>query len=280
MLYLHIGTHKTATTFMQRHVFPKFEGVEYLRWTNIDRFLRLEEGRKYLASNERLAGRLWSSPMQIEQSLKRLSEMFPDAQLLMSFRRHDGFIVSSYKELIHQGGILRFDEYFDIDNDSGFMKREQFFYRFRIELVKKYFGRMPFVFLFDEIRNNFKNLLHDIGAFMHVRPLDVKDIKMKVSNKGGSFYAIKILRWINQFDKSEFNPSGKFRLSNKYTITLRIDPSRIGQYWLSFLPDRDFLTPATKEKILSYYQEDWEYVRSQAALRTSLFPTSNASKAD
>jgi hypothetical protein len=263
MIFLHVGMHKTATSFLQVRVFPKFKGIEYIPpSTPFDFFLRLEAEKKYLFSNERLAGRLWATGEQVDHSIKRLSELFPGSNVLMSFRRHDGFIVSSYKQYLHQGGILRFSEYFDAQNDTGFMKRDRFNYRTRIESVIRHFRKKPFVFLFDEIRNNLDGLLNDMGSFLEATPPSTDKIAKRALNKGVGYHQGRVLRQVNRWNRSEFNPTGRFRLDNRWTRKLKIDPRRLCLYWLSFLPDGPFVDNVTREAIRRCYQKDWDYVVS------------------
>jgi len=276
MLYLHVGLHKTGTTFLQKNVFPKFTGITYIRDPVIEEFLRLDDDKKYLASNESLAGPLWGSPGQDERSIGRLAAMFPDARILMSFRPHHGFIVSSYKQLLHEGGTLPFDRYFDIVEDSGLLKREHFVYRRKIDAIIEGFRHQPFVFLHEEIYRDLGGLLRDIAQFLGASAPALSEIKMQSVNKGVKFYPSRILRRLNTLERSRFNPDGPLKLNNAFTRALKIDPRRICQYWLSFLPDREFLTRAQKDRINDYYREDWAYVERLRGSRHSLLAPARA----
>jgi hypothetical protein len=259
--FIHVGMHKTGTTFMQKAVFPKFKNITYVKPnTLLDGYLRLELNGPCLISNERLAGRLWATLEQVDASLKRLSEIFPGAVILMSFRPHESFIVSSYKQYLHQGGILRFKDYFDFTDDSGLMKREQFLFAPRVEMVRKHFGRPPFVFLQQEIRNGLPLLLSDMGRLMGITPPDPSEIISSNVNQGVTYQQARVLRWVNQFDRSEFNPEGRFRLYNFYTRILKLHPRGLVQFWLRFLPDGPFFTEEESKEISAYYAEDWRQI--------------------
>ena len=272
MIYFHVGMHKTGTTFLQISVFPKLKGINYVSpSTPFDGFLRLGTDTNHLVSNERLAGRLWATPDEVDHSIHRLNELFPGSKVLMSFREHDGFILSSYKQYLHQGGALNFNDYFDIESDSGFMKREQFIYRTRIESIARHFGEMPFVFLLDEIKNNLDGLLHDMGGYLGAIPPSVDELDRRVLNKGVGYSQARILRMLNQWNRSELNPTGRFQLDNRWTRLLKLDPQRLCQYWLSFLPDGPFIDKEVRQSIRGYYAEDWDYVTSCANSRMATF---------
>ncbi|ADE15278.1 hypothetical protein Nhal_2181 [Nitrosococcus halophilus Nc 4] len=272
MFYFHVGMHKTGTTFMQKNVFPKFHGIKYLPpWSPFDRFLRLHDKENYLYSNERLAGILWATQSQVDSSLKQLSDLFPSSRILISFRRHDGFIVSSYKQFLHEGGTLKFEEYFDINNDRGFMKKDQFLYKNRIDSITKHFGDIPFTFLQDEIKKDLQCLLKDIEKFIGAAAPKLEEINMQFMNTGVSYYQAKVLRWLNQFAHSHLNPDGRFKIKNAFTSAFRLEPRQFSQHWLGFLPDKDFLTSEQRQKIIEYYKEDWNYTLSCVKSRAKTF---------
>lgn len=260
-LLIHVGMHKTGTTFLQSQVFPNLPGVTYVRpGAPLDYYLRLDMTKPCLISNERLAGRLWSTPEQVETSLARLSDIFPNAQVLIGFRGHAGFIVSSYKQYLHQGGILPFHEYFDATHNTGLMNRNQFLYRTRIELIEKYFMRSPFVYLQSDVKGSAPELAERIANLIGAPNPEIKASQSKVINKGVTWWQARALRQMNRLQMSEFNPHGRFRFSNKFARTLRLYPRAIAQHWLAWLPDGRFISAQEEEKIRAEYAEDWEYV--------------------
>jgi hypothetical protein len=264
--------HKTGTTFLQQNVFPKFEGITYLRDPVIDQFLRLDDDRNYLASNERLAGPLWGTRAQSEATIRRLAEMFPDAKILISFRPHHRFIVSSYKQYLHEGGSLPFERYFDVDEDNGFMKKEQFVYKVKIDAIRRRFGSEPFVFLHDEVLHDLGGLLADFERYLGAKAPALSEIRIEKVNRGVKFYPSRLLRRLNALERTRFNPEGRLHLNNRFTRALKIDPRRICQYWLAFLPDREFLTEEQRKKIADHYRDDWAYVERLRSMRLSPSP--------
>jgi hypothetical protein len=269
-LFFHIGMHKTGTTFLQSCVFPKWTGIEYIRWPNLEYFLRLREGRNYLVSREGLSGEIWSPQEERERSIRRLAELFPQARILMSFRRHDRYIASSYKQYLHRGGTGRFDEFFDIETDRGFHRQADLYYRPKIESIERHFGHTPFVFLHEELRDALPRLLEDLQAFIGGQAPAPSEIRMRYANRGVKYYPGKLLRWLNGWSRSELNPLGRYRLDNAYTRSLKIDPRTVCQYWLAFLPDRPTLHESTAERIRERYRDDWDFIRALAQRRREL----------
>jgi hypothetical protein len=74
-IILHIGIHKTATTFLQEIVFPKIKSVHFERSSiDIERLARKAK-ETLLISYESLSGRPWGSVneghmMEVEKSIR------------------------------------------------------------------------------------------------------------------------------------------------------------------------------------------------------------------
>jgi len=270
MIFIHVGLHKTGTTFLQQAVYPKWKGVEYIPWPNLEIFLRLQEDKNYLVSREGFYGKNWANHTEREKSIKRLNEMFPEAKIIISFRRHAGYILSSYRQYLQRGGVLKFEEYFDIQNDSGFLKKNDFLYENKLKGICKYFKHLPFVFLHEEIRTDVEILLEDMETLVGGQAPSKSEIEFNNYNKSVGFYASKLLIKLNKLSISEFNPSGKFNLNSSGMKKFRLDPKSICQYSLGFLPSKDFITKAAQEEINSYYKDDWQLVMDAVDVRKDL----------
>lgn len=262
MLYLHVGLPKTGTTFMQNAVFPKWEGVTYSSRANIEYVAGIDLSKPNLVSNESLI----SDPNYLTQdrrleAMKRLSGLFPNARLLMSFRKHSSYIVSCYRQYLQKGGTISFDQYFDIEHDRGWIQQSEFEFRTEIESVTTVFGNDPFVFTQEEIRKDLPSLLSSIEGFIGGRAPDLDEIEMIAYNRSVGYHQAKLLRFANRFSRSQFNPGGRWRLYSRTMQRMRLDPRSICQYRLDFLPDRPFVSADIQSRIDNRYQEDWGYVQ-------------------
>ena len=92
MLFFHVGMHKTGTTFLQQAVFPHWRGINYVPWPHLELLLRLDDNKINLVSREGLSGKNWAHYEERERSLQRLAELFPASRILISFRKHSGYI--------------------------------------------------------------------------------------------------------------------------------------------------------------------------------------------
>lgn len=124
---LHIGYHKTGSTFLQRRVFPEpgFSLVarsKVLRpaFVECDPFafdaraareaLRpgidkaREDGLVPVLSAERLSGNPHSGGYDSRQTAERLAAAFPEARVLVVIREQAQMLVSAYKQYVKRGG--------------------------------------------------------------------------------------------------------------------------------------------------------------------------------
>ena len=272
MVFIHIGLHKTGTTYLQNEVFPNLKGIRYVPWSRFETFFRPSPHANCLISREGLSGGLWAPLDEREATFRALSGCFPGARLLVAFRRHDSYIVSTYRQYLHQGGTLSFPDYFALGRKT-FMKPEQFVFAPFLDWIDRYFHTSPFVFFFEELRTNQGPLLAEMAAFLGAEPLRPDDLSDRSQNKGLPYYAGSILRRINRFNRSALNPQGRWHLDNHRTRVLQIDPASIGQKWLGWLPDREFFSDAERRQVLEFFAEDWERVVAFAqSTRQSLPP--------
>lgn len=121
---IHIGYHKTATTWLQRAVFPKLEGVCAGDWAGMLRrelvvvnpyefdatatrdlvLSDVEVGDVALISYERLSGHYAMGGLDSSMLAQRLNESFPEAKVLMTIRRQPDMVLASYGQYVRGGG--------------------------------------------------------------------------------------------------------------------------------------------------------------------------------
>lgn len=275
MLYLHIGLHKTGTTFLQKAVFPLWQGLEYLPLDKLEYLVRMSEEKNYLLSREGLSGQNWMHKAEREACIVRLAKLFPDARVIMSFRQHPGFIVSSYNQFLQRGGFLEFKDYFSLQSDNSFMASEDFLFRDKIDLVANEFGHQPHVVLHQDIVSDIGKVIRSLEGFMGGSGPSVEAIKSRKFNKSVGHYPAKILRSLNRHSRSELNPDGRYPLYHWRLKKLGLDPRSICQYSLGFLPDRPLLSAEQALAINDHYEQDWRYVLAAAARSYSSSMTSS-----
>lgn len=269
-LILHIGVQKTGTTFVQNAVFPLWRDIQYIPNDKLELILRSSREKPVLLSREGLSGQNWAHHAVREVAIARLAQIFPNARIMLSFRRHAKYISSSYCQYLQRGGYLPFEKYFDPYEDTGYMKIDDFRFSLKVDAVERYFGRSPFVFFQEELHAGIDALLSDMEKFIGGAAPDKSEIKSKKYNQSVKYHPAKLLRFLNKYSRSELNPQGRLPLYHQRLVRLKMDPRSICQYWLQFAPNRPMITPEVSEFIDSLYQEDWKLVKASAERRAGL----------
>jgi hypothetical protein len=98
-VFIHVGLHKTGTTFLQNEVFPKIPGINYHQ--KIDLTTVVEPNKINLFSDENLDGgsyRLFNTVQQRYAILENLKLIFPDAKIIICLREKGSWLRSAWKQ--------------------------------------------------------------------------------------------------------------------------------------------------------------------------------------
>ena len=224
-IYLHIGTHKTGSTFIQNTLEDigneklKKEDTFYINKPNfyysgitkkevfdkkivstikteINKIIKKNENvNNFILSNEWFSGHYdygYKNASVISEMLYYALNMY-DVKILVYLRRQDEFLESLYTQLIHQGGSLTFDEFLNNLPDNSFNWNNL------ILGYEKYFGKeniFPVIYSnkrqdFD-IQKNFSWLIRSNLFLNH-------DTNEMSANKGYSRKALEIALRLNKY---------------------------------------------------------------------------------
>jgi hypothetical protein len=156
---LHIGYHKTGTTWLQRHVFgdsgtgfSQMGGAQRLIAVNPfdfrPKWIRKQMGRKIgqaqaqglvpVLSSERLSGEPHFGGYDSELIADRLAAVFPDARILVVVREQTSMFLSIYKEYIRRGGAASLRQYLAAPRDGYWMPQFRFEFLEYHRLITRY----------------------------------------------------------------------------------------------------------------------------------------------
>lgn len=107
---LHIGLHKTGTTFLQQEIFPKLKGVNYKIYYEMQDY-KIKDGAVNLISCENLSGSLLASikfgAFERNALLYGMKALYPNARIIVGFRDKKAWLYSVYCQHIKQGRLYR-----------------------------------------------------------------------------------------------------------------------------------------------------------------------------
>ena len=135
-IYIHVGFHRTGSTFLQTEFFPNIPNSNYINQfdiieelasiTTTDGFIwenteikentfkslieKLDSTKINIISAEALSGYPFSKSINRSLVFNRIKTMFPEAKIILGIRSQDKLIQSFYSLYIREGGTLKINE--------------------------------------------------------------------------------------------------------------------------------------------------------------------------
>jgi len=202
---LHIGYHKTGTTWLQRHVFGD-SGAGFSQMGGAQRLIAINafdfrprrirkqmerrigqaqaQGLVPVLSSERLSGEPHFGGYDSEVIADRLAAVFPNARILVIVREQTSMFLSIYKEYIRRGGAASLRQYLATPRDGYWLPQFRFEFLEYHRLIGYYqdlFGAESVMVLpYELLRAQPATFLRQIGEFVgvpaaqpQVRPVNV-----------------------------------------------------------------------------------------------------------
>ncbi|MDJ0746111.1 MAG: hypothetical protein QNJ32_22490 [Xenococcaceae cyanobacterium MO_167.B27] len=132
-VFIHVGLHKTASTFFQTEIFPYFEnticitrpytqqsvGFNKLQYADDTVYdpeeFKLEfqqiKGKNIIISDELLSGIPYANCLNRSLIANRLSQLFPEAEIIVFLRGQRDILLSMYNQYVKMGGTETIERY-------------------------------------------------------------------------------------------------------------------------------------------------------------------------
>jgi hypothetical protein len=263
-LFLHIGLHKTGSTFLQQAVFPHWPDIDYLGKPYAANHLEgwIHRGtNKALISNEQFSSApvgafLVEGPERWNahrvRCLKRLSILFPEAAIIVGVRSQPGFVLSLYSQYISFGGTLDVEEFWKADGGAAPLAGEDLLLSPAIDLIGSIWPK-TFVFSLDELSGARRDLLFaDLARFFGVNTRPQVSADHPINESVPQELAEKLL------SQSRCAPASMPKDALGALLRkIKEDAKTAGWFspWKGGTPMR--LPPRMREDIETYYAEDW-----------------------
>jgi hypothetical protein len=271
-MVLHIGLHKTATSFLQRRVFPRLEGVAFAGYPPMGGQTvklvarRARRDAPLLLSDENLSGHPFRGRWieEFEESVRGLALLFPEARVIVGFRAHGSWLVSVYKQYLNKGGTLTLREFLGFGDTPGIVRQQDTDFGRRLDLLEALFPGRVFVHTQEEIANALASFMGDLCAFLGVPTLDVAALPTRRDNVGVGGRQARLLRHLNRVDAMLRKAVVLPTLNNRIFEKLSLDPRRLCQQRLAGLGPG---TPLALPPEVGAWAPDWdrEWTRVEAA---------------
>ena len=220
--FLHTGLHKTGTKFFQHKVFPNLskDDFEYnpvklsqyicdlmkaededldLVYTAIakeKKILAASGNRKILISREVMSGDLFSFYSGYKERYSRLHTAFPEATIICSLRYQVDWIVSCYRETVHEHNYQSIGQFLGLEKgDEKFVKAniKNLDWAGIVEHLLDLFGpsKVKF-FFFEDFKRNKKAMVDKISKILAVNNIEITEDGDSIPNRGYSAFSINL----------------------------------------------------------------------------------------
>jgi hypothetical protein len=197
---IHLGYHKTGTTFFQNQIFNRLTNVNLIRTATF--YAPLDDKKLNIISDETLSG----SPYVLSNALirfdiaDRLKLCYPKAKIILGIRDNDAWLKSLYSQFIRNGGIYDFKEWLDKVVDKDYLDHHIY-----ISYLHQLW-RDVYVFKFEDFCQDKNKIIREMCDFIGCEIPEYHDVKY---NTKLSPRRLELIRFLNKFWESGWNPRGK-----------------------------------------------------------------------
>ncbi|WP_067148375.1 hypothetical protein [Pseudotamlana agarivorans] len=261
-IIIHIGLHKTGTTFLQKHVFPRIESLSVIRaWDTHRKIIEFNFKEKILITDEGISGDPWNGSYldEFKRNIRNVKRLYGDVKIIFGIRRHDEFILSLYKQYLHQKGYKDLSLLYHQD-DSGMLKQRDLFFYERIAMLKEMFSNV-FIYSQETLKSRPSSFFKALFLFMDVSCyFNFDTLEKKEENKGVSTkLQVEWLKRLNAINYKLLNLPFLPSLYNSKFMKYKITPRDICQIRLKEVKSDKFELPEElKMHLLTFYKDDWD----------------------
>jgi len=262
-IFFHVGLARAASTYLQHKVFPHFHGVYYIPPNHYRRYQDIiahTTAPTYLVSRE--------FDQRLESESSKFSHVFPDARVIIVLRRPDRWIASRYRQFIKNGYALSFQEFFDIEHDSGLWKISAASMLTKIKIIETYFHHTPLVLFQEDLITApfevFDTLARFMGSTYNRERISLQPYHISYSDK-----QLQVMLRVSKRLFSMHPTRGNTRWSHWVRRRSRLLACYCILYPAALLPAalvlrQPLIAPQTLEKIKDYFAEDWHRCQEYA----------------
>lgn len=231
---IHVGIHKTASTFLQRRFFPAIKGIrfcegqrthkrfmrylidtddlEFSQFTAMELFendsASVAPAPATLLSDEQLYGSAWDGCALRKRICDRLVTLFPEAQIVVVLRNQFDLLQSLYLQYVKTGGSAHWRDFLHAKVHPLIISDAYFKYGNYIAYLMKLFGNdRVTVLLYEDLKSDpiaYLNRWCDILG-VEQNSWDQSILRCK-ENRSISPLVVPMMRFVNKFISSRRQP--------------------------------------------------------------------------
>lgn len=230
-VYFHLGIHKTASTFLQKEIFPKLDNFKFIDRANFkelknyilytdDFVFKIENAKDILSkilqgnkkdiiiSDEEFYGNPFLGAIDRKRNIDRIINIFgSDLHLLIFIRNQFDLVDSFYNQYVKTGGTAGFVDFCSYSKYPFIFNSNYFLYYEYLNYVK---SKVPDnklkIFLFEDFINSKRDSINEILNYFDLETDKIFEYEDDVVNKSLPRSNIPLMRFFNKFTKSSKEP--------------------------------------------------------------------------
>ncbi len=278
-MIFHLGFHKTGTSYLQAHVFPRIRNYNTFSWAECDHifrslitdnvaFYQLEETKKrwqalqadsalpsFFSYEEFMGPLFYQSSPNLETKVKRLKQLGTE-KVILSIRNQLGMLDSIYRQYIQKGGVVKSIDF--LDADLRIFNLDYCNYGPIIKYLITEFGRENvLVVMHEELKTDEQSFLAKIESFTGAEIAD-RTAEMKTTGRGVnrsiSNMSIGLLRRFNHLSYNYFRPSSLISKKLKSRRMRNLLQNQLDPVLLSKFSNRNNFLQKQRAELEDYYR--------------------------
>ncbi|MCF8230715.1 MAG: hypothetical protein K9J27_00895 [Bacteroidales bacterium] len=257
--YFHVGLPKTASTFLQRRVFPYFQDITYVKKHDFKRHEKVIESNN--TQHVLLSVEFTPHPgnKSSEEKIGKVRENFSTVYPIIVLRKHSSWLRSKYKYYIRKHGKSSFDQFIDPQTATGREIRMNLDFYTKIKHLERSFGHRPLVLFQEELKKAPLDTIRIIAGYVNVS-YDETRIQLSTVKKS---YSEHQLKWVRKFNRFYVYQPQKIKITFLKKLYKKISQLFLHTvaYTANFLPEAEpdsaFIPNQELKQIDEEYHDDW-----------------------
>lgn len=222
---LHVGVHKTGSTWLQQHVFPGAQATTYadpLVSAFVGNLLRADDatfhedafralvrefdqrGIRLLISNEALSGAVWRGGLPGDRAARRLASVIPNAEVVVLVRNQPEMLIALYAQYVNEGGTRSLGDFLTGDHPGPPLDHDALAYDSVVSAYRDSFEGHVWVVPYERVRQDPMSFLTELDQRYHLGLTEPSLRRVNVSLSPAGLAALRA--WNRLFRASFFNP--------------------------------------------------------------------------
>ncbi len=259
-IYFHVGLGKVGSTYLQKRFFPLLKGIKYIPTSSYKKHSKriIEAGKhaSYLVSRE--------FDRQFEREVRWFTKTFPQAKIIIFFRKQDSWIASQYKRYVKNGWYHDFNQFLDLENDTGMWKKKDLYYLPMLQVIEECCTQKPLILFYDDMVNDLDGTLNRILNYTGAH-LDVGRVSKRRVHQSFSEKQLKVLRrfcsvYIGKIPRSRSNMLAHWLFYRSWWAFYHLVMYMAAFFPAKWVPKQPLIDKSYLNQIGDYYLEDWNGV--------------------